>query len=129
MADENTQYQIGNMESGVCETLPVDSKFAGRLMRGGQNNPKMYVTTQQATALKKYVPMTQWGKDERVVYIIMQNYMDNVGAAPTASQIAAISLAGQGTSVEENAASRGLSAARVQRALSKLQKRGIVFES
>jgi hypothetical protein len=114
------------MNNGVCERLPVDSKFARRLMRGTSSDRNAHVTAQQSEVLKTYVPAAKWTKGERVVYIIMQDFLDKTGSAPTAKQISDISLARQ--DLNEEGACSGLSLSEVKRTLRKLQKRGIVFE-
>jgi hypothetical protein len=104
----------------------MDSRFAQKMSRGAMGDPNQYVTAQQEAVLKKYVPTTKWSKDERIVYVTMQNYIDRTGVAPTVGQIAAMA---QQVSLDEKVAlTSGLTAQRVQRALNKLSKRGIVFE-
>jgi len=125
MADE--QY-LSSSEEQAPERLPMDSRFAQKMMRGGKGNPYLYVAEEQSSALRRYRPLTKWSKDERVVYNVMQSYIDKTGSAPTAGQIQQMS-AGQGLSPEEGVAGvTGLSLARVQKALARLQKRGIVFQ-
>ena len=120
MADK--KYQVVDMENGICKTLPVDSKFAKRLIRGS-GNPVKYVSDEQKATLRKYIPTVRWGKDERIVYMIMQDVLDRTGVAPTARQIAEISEARYGGE------GQGLSETKVQRALKKLQERSVVFEA
>ena len=142
MPPQEKQYYISSGNSGISENLSLDSRFANRLTRGAMGNENVYVTSAQSARLKQYIPASKWGKDERVVFLIMQDLIDRSGTVPTVGQISQVSKGRQATlssgeskglmsmqsvGAEETPVS-GLSVDKVQRALNKLQKRGIVFE-
>ena len=125
--------------NGVSEKLPISAKFANRLTRGGMGNPNLYLTTEQVARVKRYIPMTRWHPNERLVFSIMQDLVDRTGDVPTVGQISEVSKGRQLTdksaglmsirSVGAEAPVKGLSATQVQRALNKLQKYGVVVET
>jgi hypothetical protein len=133
------QYYISSANEGISEKLAVSSRFANRLTRGVTGNPNFYVSTEQSARIKQYVPVSKWSKDERAVFLLLQDLIDRTGSVPTVSQISQVSKARGVTREKKNGLmsmqsvgvneKSGLSVAKVQRALKKLQKRGIVIET
>jgi hypothetical protein len=135
----DTQYFVAG-NSGVSENLPMDSRFAQKMSRGAMGNPNMFVSADKQVSLGQYVKAAKWTKDERIVFGVMQDLMDKTGAMPTVGQIVQVS---SGRSVASSSGGMhtmsvadtsldvpigNLNTARVQRALDKLQKKGIVSQ-
>jgi hypothetical protein len=139
---QETQYYLSSFNGGVSENLPMDSRFAKKMSRGAMRDPNMFLTTGQQASVKQYIPAAQWSKDERRVFLLLQDIVDKTGTVPTVAQISQISkgraavasnsgngmrtMSMQATPTEETMPANGLTTQRVQRALNKLQKRGIV---
>jgi len=125
-------------QNGVPEKLTLDTRFTKKLSRGAMGNPNMFMSSEQKEWARQYAPTAKWSKDERIVFNLMQNLIDKTGQIPTVGQISQVSEGksySKGSSVmerhlsaEEVIPTKGLSVDRVQKALRKLQKRGIVLE-
>ena len=135
---QEKQYYISSGAGGISERLPLDSRFANRLTRGSMGRQDVYVTPEQSARLKRYIPAAKWSKDERAVYLIMQDLIDRTGTVPTVAQISQVSAGRRGVSADESVglmqpfgetpSVAGLSVDKVQHALNKLQKRGVVAQ-